>query len=320
MQNLMKKVDLKALGRKTKSLAKYLFELGNRSWHNRIISLGWIAMSLFFPLWIYDIVYGTIHGAASLLLVALAGFGFFQLWNKRTELETLKAGDEDRLLGYILIFAAIVAVPFCFSVEWQQKVLFYVFLTGTALSTWGFGFFRKYPLPAFLIFMGFFPQPTTFGKVVWTTFTPEAGLERFMAIAGAAGLRVIGQVPTVQWDVISLPDGAVRVDWGCSGFDLATIAAVTSLLLGIFWKQPMWKTSIFVLMGIAFSLIANVPRIMLMTLASVYWGPESFEFWHGFWGGQIFLSILFTVHYYAMLALLDWDPFKPKSETFSQGN
>ena len=268
-------------------------------------------MCLFIPLWIYDIVLGTINGAASLLLVALAGFGFFQLWQKREQLSKFKASEEDKILGYVLIFTAIAAVPFCLTVEWRQKVAFYIFLSGVAVSTWGLGFFKRYPLPTFLIFMGFFPQPTLFGKIVWTTFTPEAGLERFMAVAGAAGLRLIGQTPNVQWDIISLPDGAVRVDWGCSGFDLATIAAVASLLLGIFWKQPMWKTSLFVLMGIAFSLISNVPRIMLMTLASVYWGPESFEFWHGFWGGQIFLSILFTVHYYAMLALLDWDPFKP---------
>ncbi|OKH10833.1 cyanoexosortase C [[Limnothrix rosea] IAM M-220] len=310
----MKKINLN-LGNKVQSTAQYLFQQGNKSWHNRFIAFGWLAMCLFIPLWIYDIVLGTINGAASLLLVALAGFGFFQLWQKREQLSQLKASEEDKILGYILISVAIAAVPFCLSVEWHQKIIFYIFLTGTAFSTWGFGFFKRYPLPTFLIFMGFFPQPTIFGKMVWTAFTPEAGLERFMAIAGAAGLKVIGQTPSVQWDIISLPDGSVRVDWGCSGFDLATIAAVTSLLLGIFWKQPMWKTSLFVLMGIAFSLIANVPRIMLMTLASVYWGPESFEFWHGFWGGQIFLSILFTVHYYAMLALLDWNPFKANKVT-----
>ena len=124
----MKKIDLKSLGKKAKTSAQYLFQLSNKSWHNRSIALGWIAMGLFMPLWIYDIVYGTINGAASLLLVALAGFGFFQLWQKREQLATLKASDEDRLLGYILIFAAIAAVPFCFSVEWQQKVLFYIFL------------------------------------------------------------------------------------------------------------------------------------------------------------------------------------------------
>jgi exosortase len=294
--------------KKVGSTVSSLVQISNESWHNRIVALGFIAMCAFFPFWIYDIVYGTINGAASLLLIALAGVGFYQLWQRRSQLTELEAAPEDVWLGHALIIAAIVAVPLCFSTEWMQKVDFYIFLAGTALSSWGFAFFKQHSLPTALIFLGFFPQPTAFGKMVWITFTPDKGLERFMAIAGSWGLKAIGQVPTVQSDIISLPDGAVRVDWGCNGFDLATIASVTSLLLGIFWKQPAWKVTLFVLMGIFFSLLANVPRIVLMTLASVYWGPESFEFWHGFWGGQIFLSILFTVHYYAMLALLDWKP------------
>ncbi|MGB2925559.1 MAG: cyanoexosortase C [Limnothrix sp.] len=291
---------------KIQTSVSQLLRASNQSWHSRIVAIGAIAVSVFFPFWIYDIVSGTINGAASLLLIALAGFGFFQLWQRRSKLAQLEVSAEDVWLGHALIFAAILAVPFCFSTEWMQKVDFYIFLVGAATSSWGLGFFQKYPLPVFLIFAGFFPQPTAFAKIVWQTFTPQLALERFMAVAGALGLKAIGQSPTVNWDIIALPTGAVRVDWGCNGFDLATIAAVTSLLLGVFWKQPAWKVTLFVLMGIFFSLLANVPRIVLMTLASVYWGPESFEFWHGFWGGQIFLSILFTVHYYAMLALLDW--------------
>ena len=40
--------------------------------------------------------------------------------------------------------------------------------------------------------------------------------------------------------------------------------------------------------GIVLALAFNVPRIVLMTLAVVYWGKDAFEFWHGAWGGQIF--------------------------------
>lgn len=295
----------------TQNLQTYgsqLLRWANQSTHTRIVAAGFLASFAFIPFWLADIIVGTIHGAASLLLVALSGFGAFQLWQRRSQLAKLEVTSEDRWLGHLLIVVAIAAIPFCFSAEWLQKLNFYVMLFGAALSSWGFGFFIRFPMPIFLIVFGLFPQPTAVGKLLWTAFTPEQGLERFMAWAGGIGLQMIGQSPDVKWDIIALPDGAVRVDWGCNGFDLATIAAVASLLLGIFWKQPPWKITLFVIMGIFFSLLANVPRIVLMTLASVYWGHEWFEFWHGFWGGQIFLSILFTVHYYAMVALLDWQP------------
>ena len=143
--------------------AQDLIRLGNQSNHNRIITVGFLGISVFAPFWIYDIIYGTIHGAASLLLVALAGFGFYQLWQKRDELKTLEPTEEDRWLGYALIFAAIAAIPFCFSAEWRQKLDLYMILIGMAISCWGIQFFPKYPLQTFLIFVGFFPQPTTVG-------------------------------------------------------------------------------------------------------------------------------------------------------------
>lgn len=35
--------------------------------------------------------------------------------------------------------------------------------------------------------------------------------------------------------------------------------------------------------GAGLALVFNIPRIMLLTLASVYWGKERFNFWHGTW-------------------------------------
>ena len=49
--------------------------------------------------------------------------------------------------------------------------------------------------------------------------------------------------------------------------------------------------------GIVLALAFNVPRIVLMTLAVVYWGKDAFEFWYGAWGGQIFSAIVMTTYY-----------------------
>ena len=268
-----------------------LVKQGLRNTHNRLVMAGLFVGVVFLPFWLYDIILGTIHGAASLLMVSALALGLHQLWRQRHHLAKLLVPSEDRWLGHLIILVGLGAAPFCATAEWSQKLIWVMILCGIAISTWGFAFFPKYPAPVFLIAVGLFPQPTAVGKAVWDVFTPPEALERFMAWCGGIGLNLIGQTATVDWTLISLPAGTVRVDWGCSGYDLACIAAVASLLMGLFFKQSFWKTSLLVLVGIILAMIANIPRIMLMSMADAYWGPESFEFWQGFWGGQIFVSI-----------------------------
>jgi exosortase/archaeosortase family protein len=59
----------------------------------------------------------------------------------------------------------------------------------------------------------------------------------------------------------------------------------------------------FIVIGVVASFIFNVPRVMLLAIASVYWGHGAFEFWHGPWGGQLFSGILFMVYYYLVMWL-----------------
>jgi exosortase len=272
--------------------------------HSRIVACGLLVGIVYAPFWIYDIIIGTLNGAASLILVAATALGGYQLWSQRTRLAKFKASEEDRLLGHIIILSSVGLAPFCFFSEWSQKLIWVIILAGIAISTWGIPFFKRYPMTAFLVGIGFFPQPTAVGKAVWDAFTPPEMLERFMAWSGGLGLRAIGHSAEISGTIISLPGGSVRVDWGCSGFDMATIIAVASLVLGIFLKQSLPKVTLMVLIGIVLALISNIPRIMLMAMAEAYWGKQSFEFWHGFWGGQIFSSILFTIYYYVVMAIV----------------
>jgi hypothetical protein len=41
--------------------------------------------------------------------------------------------------------------------------------------------------------------------------------------------------------------------------------------------------------------------VMLLAIASVYWGKASFEFWHGPIGGQMFAMVLFTIFHYMVM-------------------
>ena len=282
----------------------YLWQKSTKTTHNKFVACGLLVVFCFLPFWLADIVVGTLHGAASILMAAAIGIGLYQLWSNRQSLVKLTASEEDEWLGHLLIGSGVILAPFCFSNEWSQRLVWIVILVGIACSTWGIQFFKHYPIPTFLIVMGLFPQPTTVGKIIWETFTPPQMLERFMAWSGTLGLQAIGQSATVDKTIISLPGGAVDVTWGCSGFDMATIIAVASLVLGLFLKQSLPKVVLMTTLGVILALLANIPRIMLMAMAEAYWGPASFEFWHGFWGGQIFSTILFTIYYYVVMAVI----------------
>jgi exosortase/archaeosortase family protein len=272
--------------------------------HNGLVTMGLLVGAIYLPFWIGDVLSGTLHGAASILMVALIGLGAHRLWQKRLHLATLTAEADDRLIGHLLIGCGVAIAPFCFFSEWAQKLCWMLILVGIASSTWGIQFFRFYALPTFLIGIGLFPQPTLVGQTLWQTFTPPHALENFMAWSGGLGLRAIGQSVNIIGAVITLPGGSVRVDWGCSGFDMVTIMVVASLVMGLFFQQSWQKILLMISIGAFLALLANIPRIMLMAYAHAVWGKSAFHFWHGTWGGQIFSTILFTIYYYAVMAII----------------
>ncbi|MGA7932082.1 MAG: cyanoexosortase C [Kovacikia sp.] len=273
--------------------------------HSRFVACGLLAGFCYVPFWFADLLVGTLHGAASLLMAAAVFLGLQRLWKQRQQLATLQVSEEDRLLGHLLILSGVLLCPFgLLAGEWAQRLIWMVILGGIACSSWGVSFFKKYSLPTFLIVLGLFPNPTSVGKALWESFTPPYMLEQLMAWAGSLGLRAIGQPAVLENAVIKLPGGAVEVNWGCSGFDMATVMAAAGLVIGIFFKQRFSKILLLMATGVALAFLFNIPRIMLMAVAEAYWGKASFQFWHGSWGGQIFSTLLFTVYYYAFMGFL----------------
>lgn len=230
--------------------------------------------------------------------------GLYRLWQQRQELANLEASEGDRWLGYFLIVVSLLLLPFGFTTLWLQRMVWLQTFAGIALSTWGASVFGRYPIPTFLVVLGLFPEPTAVGMTLWKTFTPPQMLESLMAWTGTLGLQAIGQ-PATQIDAVSiaLPGGAVRVDWGCSGFDMATVLGIASLVVGLAMRESIAKVTLMVVVGIALALIANIPRIMLLAMSEAYWGKGAFEFWHGPWGGQIFAGTMFTIYYYIVMAI-----------------
>lgn len=277
--------------------------------HNRVLTCGFVVLAIYLLTWLGFMWKAIAHGESTPLLnIGFIYLGLDALWRQRLQLATLSASEEDRLVGYLLILGGAAFFPFCLSSVSLQSLLCMIILLGMALSTWGVEFFKRNLLPTALLMVSIYPDLGFLANSLRKTLTGQQ-LEYSMAWAGGLALRGIGQPVTVEGSILSLSTAieaskAVEVASGCSGFDMAFVLAGVGLIMGLFFKRSWSKITALVGAGVALALVFNVPRIMLLAFAVVYWGKESFEFWHGGIGGQIFASILLTVYYYVAMAML----------------
>ncbi|PSR19092.1 exosortase/archaeosortase family protein [filamentous cyanobacterium CCP3] len=284
-------------------------KLALASWHGRIVLLGLAVGLLYFHVWTAGMLVRASQGSAGIPLMGSAVFiGLRQLWKNRHGIAQLESSEEDRAIGHLLIIGGVILYPFCRFAIWPQSIIWLVILAGIVVSSWGVRFFEKYSLPTFLILLTAYPKPGVFARTIWAALTPHLFLERIMANAGAASLRMLGFPANVEGIIVTLPpNGAVEVGFGCNGFNMAFTMAAAGLIMGLFYKQSWPKIVAIVLVGIVLALLFNVPRIMMLTIAAIHWGDASFDFWHGGWGSQIFSAILFTPYYYAVMAIINRD-------------
>ncbi|ARV61311.1 hypothetical protein BZZ01_24240 [Nostocales cyanobacterium HT-58-2] len=273
-----------------------------RTAHNWIVLGGLVVGLWYLPTWLGILLKLAVHGVAFPLLVFVAVYLAIQeLWHQRNQLAKLLAPIKQRRLGHIVILTGVGLFPFCRFAVWSQALLWFLVLVGIALSSWGVSFFRKCLIPTFLILLSVHPTPNYLINSLWRTVNDHT-LERLVAWSSSLALQAIGQSATSIHNIIYLGTGAIQVEWGCTGTDMAITMAATSLLLGFILKQSWLQTVGLVVLGIVLAFVLNIPRIMLLAFANSFWGKEAFEFWHGSWGEQIFSTILFTVYYY----LIKW--------------
>lgn len=282
-----------------------LLQKGNLNWHNRILSLGIGTALVYATTRLIDVSIDSFGGSSGGLLIAAAGFGFFRLWVQQDQLKQIQASEEDRLLGYILILSGAAIYPFCLFAIWAQAIDCLVILAGLACSHWGLSFFGRHPFPPVLIAVGLLPKTTLVIEAAYQALLPPDMLENWMAWSGSVGLQMIGQQAAAAGRIIVMPAGSVTVAYGCNGLYMAITMMAASFVLGLFLKQDARVIAWMVLIGAALALVTNIPRIMLMAIAAVYWSEQWFHFWHDSWGGQIFVGGLFTIYYYAVMALVN---------------
>lgn len=280
------------------------------SWQGRFVLAGLAVGLVYLPAWLPQLVVRAAQGSAGLPLILAALFlGARQLWVNRRAINEMQASEEDQVMGRMLIIASLALLPFFRFAIWPQAILWLLALAGIALSSWGLSFFWRYPLAPLLVAITVYPKPGVFARLVWEALTPYQFLERIMAQAGAVALRWVGQPAVVEGTIVAIPPaGAVDVDWGCNGFNMAFTMAAAGLIMGLFLKQRWPGVLAIMVIGAILALLFNVPRIMLLAFAAIHWGEASFKFWHGHWGGQIFSGVLFTVYYYAVMGYVKRRP------------
>lgn len=307
----------KNLWQQAKQSGLATLRLSIRSNHNRIVACGVLVCLVYSLAWVAMVGHLTLSGSSETLL----NFGFIYLgvsalFRSRQQLAASKPAEDDRLLGYLLILSGSAIFAFFPHSISLQAVLCMVILVGIGLSTWGTMVFRSHLVSILLLIVSVYPHLVFAGNTIRRALTGHQ-LESWMAWLSSLMFQTFGQTASAQNQFLSLsttfePSKTVEVASGCSGFDMAIVLAGVGLILGLFFKQTGSKILWLMLIGVVLALAFNVPRIMVLAIAVAYWGQESFLFWHGPIGGQIFATVMLTCYYYAVMPLIITKPTKVK--------
>jgi exosortase/archaeosortase family protein len=305
-------MNLQAAG----NLSQRLWKRAIRDRHSRIVAIGLLFVLAYVPGWLRQIGIGIIAGQSDSIL----NFGFLYLglqsvYQHHAQLKTVDVRGDDRFLGYGLMLLGIITFivyhSITYSISFQAMAVILIVL-GIAGSTWGLAFFPRFLAATGFVMFSIYPDTSFIAIRVCRFFTSDNMLEQVMAGLGSLGLKAMGYQAIAEAAYVRLPEGAVLVAPGCSGFDMAYTIVGCSLLCGLFLKLSWRRTLVIVGLGWVLAMVCNVPRIALLAIASVYWGKASFEFWHGPIGGQIFSAVMFTLYYYIVMAIINSSDSKPK--------
>jgi exosortase len=247
---------------------------------------------------------GTVLAKSSVSLGFLALAAKY-LWDDRKQLAPNTPILEEKALGYLLIVSGFAGFIYFYGSASFQYLSLFLILCGCAMVFWGASFFVRHFWSCLLVAIGLYPSLIFVTHKIWKLTTPPYILENLTGNLAGRALGWIGQEVTVQGRFIATGDGAVEVAPGCSGFEMAISIAAVGLLLGLFFKQKWSRIAIAIGVGVVLALLINIPRVMLLAYIVGYQDQSAFDFWHGPWGGQVFMAFLFTPYYYLAMAIFN---------------
>lgn len=272
--------------------------------HRKLLILSLFISLSYFPTWTKPIKENLLDGHSAVLInIGLFHLGMSTIWRQRFSLKKMSPEMDDRLLGYTFLIGGAVLFFLCRDSITFQAFSLMIMAVGAALSSFGSTFFTRFPFAFLMIMASIYPGYHFISNKIWTLLMGPYFLENIMATFGGGALRFLGYSSVTEGRFIFLSSQGVEVLRGCSGFDMAFEIACFSVILGLILKRTWPQITLVTVTGVLLALAFNVPRIILLTLAVAYWDDTSFDFWHGFWGGQIFSATMFTIYYYIAMAI-----------------
>jgi len=282
--------------------------------HGRLFALGVLAGLVYLPTWLSAQLHSVFNGGSSFLInVSLLWLGFSQLWHNRQDLQQLIASKDDRLAGHLLIIGGAFWLPFSRHSASMQALVWLLISIGLVWSSFGLRFFTKYCGVCLIILLGMYPSVLFLINLLLFSVMPSVWITGPVALVSSQALTFMGQASSVVGNSILLNGESVVVAPACSGIDMALSLACLCLILGLIFKYSPRRIGAAMLICAGIAMVFNIPRVMIMVIAIVYWGQESFDFWHGPWGGQIFATIMFTAAYYAIATIYSLDKQKKRA-------
>ncbi|MBW4442138.1 MAG: cyanoexosortase C [Plectolyngbya sp. WJT66-NPBG17] len=281
------------------------FRSSLKSIHSWILLLGAaFGLGAYFPTWLSLTASVRVSGIPHLVLnVLFIGLAVRQLKHDRTS--STEPAIEDQWLGSGLVLGGLAIFYSYHPAVTPQAFSCMIILVGGVLSYQSLQFLRRQWFAIALLAVSLHPNLERVARHLWSLFVPPQALSEFMAWGGSWLLRAIGQPASSESQFVVLPTGSVKVAPGCDGFEMTFVIAIAAVIIGIAFRVRSRWTIQLIAIGIMLALTLNIFRIAVMVLAVVYWGKDSFEFWHGAIGGQVFSGILFTIYYYAIQPILN---------------
>ena len=205
------------------------------------------------------------------------------LWSKREKLKKMKSKPTNIGIIFMVVGLLIHMLSAFFRIYFTSAYSFIFVLVGIVLYFFGFSKLKESAFPiAFLLFM--IPLPLV--AIVNITFRMKLLAAQWSTIA----LNKMGFLAILEGSLIKMKNAYLMVEDQCSGLRSLISLLALGALVAYFSNLSRIKRVIVIFGSVIIALLANVVRIVLMSVVSELYGIKFIEgFMHTLSGLSVFV-------------------------------